>query len=320
MARVAGFVLVSLVEAGLYKLHQGTHCYVDHGGTPLDAEDTVIRRVTLDACEAACDETKDCVAMTLRSHPLWRSFDCYLHSAVDLSQCKTGFFNVFWTIAEKMQEPPLTGHIVYHLFEPKYTGLANKDGGDFKGDANFIFTTFTGFIKGNPEASMDHNNIEMSEVNVTGWGKYEECNAPGAEGHFTCPETQGDYCCTNRGQNGKNIPAKHNRTQLPGVEFPPGSDNGFWFSFPKESQNVTWTERLLRRITGKCMGNAWRKDSGGCSLCPGDALDSCVAQCIQAALTPGGNTTRLQATWDRVFADPQECPDQPLPSDATIVV
>merc|ERR1711998_820240 len=84
-------------------------------------------------------------------------------------------------------QPPLTGNIVYHLLERKYTGLANRDGGDFKGDAGFIFGTFNKFEVTNPEASMEHNILEMSEVNVTGWGQYEECNAPGCTGMFTCP-------------------------------------------------------------------------------------------------------------------------------------
>merc|ERR1712203_620698 len=50
-------------------------------------------------------------------------------------------------------QPPLTGNIVDHLFEPKFTGLANKDGGDFKGDMGFIFGTFASYEVGNPEAS-----------------------------------------------------------------------------------------------------------------------------------------------------------------------
>lgn len=84
----------------------------------------------------------------------------------------------------QVEPPPLTV-TTYHLFESKYSGLANRDAGDFKGDAGFIFNTFSNWSKGNPEASMEHNIIEMSEVNVTGWGHYEECNAPGANQGFS---------------------------------------------------------------------------------------------------------------------------------------
>jgi len=211
------------------------------------------------------------------------------------------------------------------LFEPKYTGLANRDAGDFKGDASFIFSCFTPFnASGNPEASMDHNVIEMSEVNVSGWNvsAYEKCNAPGADGHHHCPVDEGDYCCTVDGPHGEDIMSNHTATQLPGLEFSPrqltGGSGGFWFSFPRESRGVTWTEKLLRRISGKCLGDAWRADAGGCNEC-GEALDSCVAKCIQSALVKNNNITMLQATWDRVFADPNECPEVALPNSVTVV-
>jgi len=84
-------------------------------------------------------------------------------------------------------------------------------------------------------------------------------------------------------------------------------------SFPKESQHVTWSENVLRRIAGKCLGDAWRADAGGCPQC-GDHLDSCVADCIKSSLCADGSVAMLQATWDRVFANPQECPDVPLPA------
>merc|ERR1719379_1456571 len=69
----------------------------------------------------------------------------------------------------------------YHLFQPKYTGLANKDAGDFLGDASFIFLTFNPFEEDNPEASIEDNVIEMSTVTVKDWSTvYLACNAPGA--------------------------------------------------------------------------------------------------------------------------------------------
>merc|ERR1711865_1164774 len=169
--------------------------------------------------------------------------------------------------------------------------------------------------------------LEMSEVNVTGWGEYEECNAPGAVGMFKCPKSQTDYCCTTFDPTNRSheVPANHTRTSLPGVEvnfISLGSQFGFggwWLSFPKESENVTWTEKLLRRISGKCLGDAWRKDAGGCSTC-GTDLDQCVASCIRASLCVNGSVTLLQATWDRVFADPKECPDVPFLGDSVILV
>jgi len=202
---------------------------------------------------------------------------------------------------------------VYHLFERKYTGLANKNGGDFKGDAAFIFSTFVNNSKDNPEASIEHNIIEMSEVNVTGWGTYEACNAPGSKGLFNCPASQTDYCC--------DAAQPRTRTSLPGISVTSGwkwkgkfdaEQLGFWYSFPKESQQVTWTEKVLRRITGKCLGNAWRKEAGGCPDC-GEELDKCVAECIQASLCAHGSLVRLQEIWDRVFDEPIQCPDVPFP-------
>merc|ERR1740117_1306348 len=135
---------------------------------------------------------------------------------------------------------------------------------------------------------------------------------------FTCPENQTEYCCTHHDpkNHSHNIPAIHTSTQLPGLEMAPsmsslkGGSGGFWFSFPKESQGVTWTEKTLRRIAGKCVGDAWRKDAGGCDEC-GEALDTCVADCIKVALCLDGNTDLLEATWDRVFADRHECPEVP---------
>jgi hypothetical protein len=217
--------------------------------------------------------------------------------------------------------PPFEANIVYHLFEPKYTGLANKDCGDFKGDMGFIFGTFQKYFVGNPEASMEHNIIEMSEVNVTGWGQYEECNAPGAVGAFTCPNGT-EYCCTTGLQ--PPVPANHTRDQLPGLEASKLSlgvrfgFGGWWFSFPKESEGRTWSQRVLRRVAGKCVGDAWRADAGGCGDC-GEELDSCVADCIKSVLAVNGSTELLQKTWDRVFADQDKCPDVPFPEQDVVV-
>lgn len=217
-------------------------------------------------------------------------------------------------------QPPLKGNIVYHLFEPKYTGLANKDAGDFKGDMSFIFSTFTARRAGNPEASMEENILEMTQVNVTGWGQYEACNAPGCTGNHVCPANQTVYCCEQSGHHGGGAPAKHDKTSLPGLEVAKHATaetvGGWWFSFPMESEGFTWKQKLLRRINGKCLGDAWRKDAGGCPSC-GESLDECVADCIQTTLN---NTAVLEKTWDRVFADPTECPEVPLPGASSIIV
>lgn len=220
--------------------------------------------------------------------------------------------------------PPLNGNILYHLFEPKYTGLANKDAGDFKGDLSFIFLTFNSFNAGNPEASMESNIIEMSEVNVTGWNTsgYEACNAPGCNTKVDhCPANQTVYCCKSMSKHlGPSPPAVHDKNTLPGA-MPAfhqpfdKSKGGWWLSFPMESEGSTWTEKLRRRINGKCLGDAWRKDAGGCQSC-GQALDQCVATCIKRNVT----ADNLQKTWDRVFADPKECPDVPLPVVSAIIV
>merc|ERR1712188_170091 len=99
-------------------------------------------------------------------------------------------------------KPPSNTVTTYHLFEPKYTGLANKDAGDFLGDASFIFFTFNRFEAKNPEASIQENIIEMSTVTVEDWSReYLKCNAPGAVYSFggqslNCPSSNTDYCCT----------------------------------------------------------------------------------------------------------------------------
>jgi hypothetical protein len=320
MSLVAQLTFAALADAKLYGYYRDLHCYEGHGGTPLDDADTPVTSTTMDACEDHCDETPGCVAFAWKAHLFSRTTgDCYFRSAINVSECDAA--SLGWDMFTQVAPPPLKGNIVYHLFEPKYTGLADKDAGDFKGDSGFIFGTFSKFEETNPEASMEHNIIEMSEVDVTGWGIYEECNAPGAVGMFTCPSNSSTYCCTTHdpANRSHNIPANHTRDQLPGLEVsmmtlgPAFGLGGFWFSFPAESQNVTWTEKLKRRIAGKCLGDAWRTAAGGCDAC-GESLDSCVASCIKAALAVNGSTQQLEAIWDRVFADPEECPDVPLPS------
>jgi len=216
--------------------------------------------------------------------------------------------------------PPLTGNILYHLFERQYTGLGNKDAGDYLGDMLFIFSEFEPKRIGNPEASLGANIIEMSEVNVSGWGAYEACNAPGCTGIHNCPANQTSYCCEVQGPDGHigHQPAQHNETSLPGVRFANhyNASNGWWFSFPMESQGTTWAEKRLRRINGKCLGNAWREAAGGCPSCPGQSLDACVSKCIQNTASP----TVLKQTWDRVFTDHKVCPEVPLPGTSAIIV
>jgi len=313
----AALASITTVHAALYVAHESAHCYGGHGGTPVPGV-SPMKNVSFFVCEKACDSNANCTAITIQRHGEdWQSpSDCYLRAAVNLTACD--YSDKSWSTFKQTAPPPTKGRIVYHLFESKYTGLADKDAGDFKGDTGFIFATFSKFNAGNPEASMEHNIIEMSEVNVTGWGKYEECNAPGAhQMQFSCPANHTEYCCTTHDDKGNQIPSNHTKTQLPGVEVnfislgPNYGFPGFWFSFPKESENVTWTEKLLRRISGLCLGNAWRKDAGGCHEC-GASLDKCVADCIQRELLPDGNVTSLQTTWERVFADTRECPDVPF--------
>merc|ERR1712072_1467380 len=189
----------------------------------------------------------------------------------------------------------------YHLFQRKYTGLANKDAGDFTGDASFIFMTFNTFEAGNPEGSMQHNIIEMSIVTVEDWSReYLKCNAPGAiynssnGKQMDCPSSNTDYCCIG------NRTGPLTSETLPAYEAHGG---GYWFSFPKASEGKKWTEKLQRRINGSCVGNAWRKEAGGCSQC-GPDLDQCVASCIQSTLVKTSDHwphttdyTRLRSVW-----------------------
>lgn len=219
--------------------------------------------------------------------------------------------------------PPDKTVTAYHLFQPKYTGLADKDAGDFLGDAAFIFFTFNKFEADNPEASIEDNIIEMSTVTVEGWGtEYLKCNAPGAVynsshggGELNCPNTSAHYCC------------EGNRTEvtkdtLPGYESGHLTGGGYWFSFPRASEGNKWTEKVERRIKGLCLGNAWREEAGGCPKC-GANLDQCVAQCIESALVPSSgygpfaqkNYTKLLPTWNKAFSNKSLCPDQPFPGD-----
>lgn len=208
----------------------------------------------------------------------------------------------------------------YHLFERKYTGLANKDAGDFDGELNFIFLTFNPFEDTNPEAAIGENIFEMSTVTVVGWGDYQPCNAPGCTGSFTCPADNGDYCCTNG-----HSPAHNTNTTLPGRKRSGGGGDrrrrksdtttgaptttGYWYSFPRESEGVTWTEVSVdRRINSSCLAEAWRSDAGGCPQCD-DLASQCVGNCIKSALS----RDQLKATWDQVFANSTMCPDVPLP-------
>lgn len=334
MKHVGVFALLSVANAHNYRYvpYNNNRCYKGHGGTPLDPFDKPMKNVTYTQCLTHCDEQSSCVAFARSFDPHnWRSeyADCYFLSHVNIDECEKSDLT-FWSTNVQAAPPPLTGNIMYHLFEPKYTGLADKDAGDFKGDSGFIFDTFSSWSKGNPEASMESNIIEMSEVNVTGWSRYEECNAPGADGWFTCPKRDKDYCCTVEDPNnrGHHIPANHTRNQLPGLEpcvmslgwqfgFP-----GWWYSFPKESQGITWHEKVKRRIAGLCLGNAWRKEAGGCAQCGTNMtkLDKCVADCVKGKLAAHGNVTRLQQVWDRVFADPKECPNVPFPTESVVVV
>merc|ERR1719199_1902964 len=137
---------------------------------------------------------------------------------------------------------------VYHLFEPKYTGLAGKDGGDFLGDASFIFFTFNKFEAENPEADIQDNIIEMSKVTVEGWSReYLKCNAPGAKYNGThgealdCPKNSTHYCCTG---NSSEVTAD----TLPAYESDEMTGGGYWYSFPEESEGKKWTEKVERRI------------------------------------------------------------------------
>jgi len=206
---------------------------------------------------------------------------------------------------------------VYHMFEPKYTGLANKDGGDFKGDTSFLFLTFNPREAANPEADITNNVFEMSTVTVKDWSReYLKCNAPGAHqaAHDICPSTSTEYCCSNRTQMTADT--------LPGWENNRITGGGYWFSFPKSSEGTKWTEKVERRIKSACLAEVWRSDAGGCPNC-GKELDQCVANCIQSALAPERSSgekdlTKLKSSWDRAFKNKTLCPDQPFPADGEL--
>merc|ERR1712151_531545 len=202
-----------------------------------------------------------------------------------------------------------------------------KDAGDFLGDASFIFLTFNHFEEDNPEASIEDNIIEMSTVTVEDWSTvYLKCNAPGAvynSSHgekLNCPSNSTSYCCKGNttAVTAHTLPGYESNSYLTG--------GGYWYSFPAASEGKKWTEKVERRIKGSCIGNAWRKEAGGCSEC-GAKLDQCVATCIQSALVPSSgfgplakkNYTKLRQVWEKAFSDKDFCPDQPFPADATAI-
>jgi len=159
MARAGVLAILGLTEASVYSPNRYTNCYAGHGGTPVDADDVALTNVTTNECETACSNDDRCHAFTRHSQSTRRrksAFgDCYFRSAVNLTACPPSYQTASWTTYVQVAPPKLTGIITYHLFEPKYTGLANRDAGDFKGDSGFIFGTFNKWQKGNPEASMD---------------------------------------------------------------------------------------------------------------------------------------------------------------------
>lgn len=219
------------------------------------------------------------------------------------------------------------------MFEPKYTGLADKDAADYGGEMDFIFMTFNPFEATNPEAAIGDNIFEMSSVTVKGFNDtgYAECNAPGCTGMFTCPKNRTDYCCVQAHHWSTTIPAPAppapapyhpDKNTLPGRKnashggghHMPGGLNitGYWFSFPKESKGVTWNETLTRRIKSACVAQAWRDEAGGCAKCQ-ELATPCVATCIKAALIIGDDNSKLKAVWDNAFSNKTLCPDAPLP-------
>lgn len=230
------------------------------------------------------------------------------------------------------------------MFEHKYTGLADNDGADFEVEVKFVFLTFNPREETNPEAAIGEGIFEMSTVEVIGWSDdYQPCNAPGCTGMFTCA-VDGGYCCTQSGHgyNHSQVIADNNETTLPARKIASGggsrrrrkttlapgtttsapgnytpTDKGYWYSFPKESENHTWWERSIdRRINISCLAEAWREAAGGCSDC-GELASQCVGNCIQAALMKGDDHTALKAVWDEVWANTTLCADVPFP-DGTL--
>jgi hypothetical protein len=211
----------------------------------------------------------------------------------------------------------------WHMFPPQFTGLADKDAGDFRGEVGFIWFAFE--LNNNPEEKIAENIFEMSEVNVTGWGNYVACNAPGTMSgpkQWHCPATEKEYCCTDNATS-------HQRPGKKPFGGPPGTElgnGGTWYSFPKASQGVTWTEKVLRRIKSSCLAEVWRADAGGCPKCGPAVNSSCVANCIKSTLAPRHpaiigkhNITALNSSFHRAFANRTLCPDQPLPTSTFLV-
>jgi hypothetical protein len=211
---------------------------------------------------------------------------------------------------------------VYHMFPPKYTGLSNKDSADYDGEMAFVFMTFQPYEATNPEGAIADNVFEMSTVKVTGFtSEYANCNAPGCLAPwcvllFSCPKTNTDYCCQfGMGPMGK---MKYRPTETTMAGRKPAGNGGWWYSFPKESQGVTWHETVQRRIKSACVAQAWRDAAGGCPQCK-DLSSKCVADCIQKELVHDGDDSRLKAVWDQAFSNKTMCPDEPFPTSSLLV-
>lgn len=164
----------------------------------------------------------------------------------------------------------------------------------------------------------------MSTVSVSGLSAdYANCNAPGCLAPtcvllYGCPKTNTDYCCQfGMGPIGK-WKYRPTDTTLPGRRVADGAPKGWWYSFPKESQGVTWNETVHRRIKSACVAQAWRDAAGGCPDCQ-DLSTKCVADCIRKQLIVGDDNSKLKAVWDQAFNNKTLCPDEPFPSVGVIV-
>lgn len=210
--------------------------------------------------------------------------------------------------------PPRT-MTTYHIVPDNYTGLANKNTGDVSGDIQFTIKSMHACADKTNGRCLEHTILEWVDVLIDDdWADYRECNL----------QKNGRYICCNDPK--EHPPCKETTDCRVGREkkkhFANVSD-GYWYSFPqcgealdgKFGKGKHWSVKgKVQRISGKCLGDAWRTKAGGCKTdgekppvtCT-DALDECVQRCISKM-----DIRDLQLVWYHLTADNPECPQIPF--------
>lgn len=90
----------------VWKKHAGINCYLQHGGTPVDAED-MPSIVSLAACQGSCAVNPSCQAIVVQAGGGNTSRLCWLRKAIDLIACEaSGGYDTFELSGGSSPTPP----------------------------------------------------------------------------------------------------------------------------------------------------------------------------------------------------------------------